>query len=134
MAYKKNTEPLMPNEEAPPAPQAPPSLADWREMNDYLAYEERLEAKRLRDEKKSSEAAARQQGRDAMVRQRAEQIAKQGQCPHMKPMNAGSAIAGQRDHQNTYHWICQYCAKEWTGGELPQHLRIDQALVGGPNF
>lgn len=120
-----------------PAEQVFPPEAEtfnWREEAARLDYEEKKERRVLSDEKKRMEEAVRQQGRDAMVRQRAMEIEKQRQCAHMKPLNGGSAVAGQRDHKNVYHWICQYCSKEWTGNDLPTNLRIDLALVGGPTF
>ena len=55
----------------------------------------------------------------------------QRQCPHMKP-NFRPAIGGQRDSHGHYHWICQYCCKQWIDNELPVHLRIPQEQVGGP--
>lgn len=122
MAVTKNTSDL-PEQVFPP-------------MNplEQLTYERELEQKQLRDETKRSTQAAHIQNKAAILRKKASDISKQENCPHMKPMNAGSAIAGQRDHQQVYHWICQYCAKEWTGAELPPHLRIDLILVGGPNY
>lgn len=54
----------------------------------------------------------------------------QAQCPHMKP-NFTPATGGQKDHKGNYHYICQYCGKEY-GNELPAHLRISSDMVGGP--
>ncbi len=105
---------------------------DWREESARLEYEERKERKALADEQKMSHAAARKQGHDAIIRQMEMKAAEQAQCSHMKPMNAGPATAGQKDHKGVYHWLCQYCHKEWTGAELPLTLRIDHNLVGGP--
>lgn len=55
----------------------------------------------------------------------------QAQCPHMKP-NFRPATGGQKDHRGVEHFLCQYCQKEYTGGELPYHLRIPAEMVGGP--
>ena len=75
---------------------------------------------------------ARLIGISALNQERANELEKQRQCPHIKP-NAQPAIGGQWDHQGTFHWTCAYCAKEWTNNELPVHLRIDMSRVGGPN-
>jgi len=59
----------------------------------------------------------------------------QAGCDHRKPAPSHeSAIAGQRDHQGVAHFICQYCAQEWTGGELPLSLRIPGDRLGGPQI
>jgi hypothetical protein len=55
----------------------------------------------------------------------------QRQCPHLKP-NHKSAVGGQKDHSGHYHFICQYCQKEWVDGELPYQLQIPGDTVGGP--
>jgi hypothetical protein len=73
----------------------------------------------------------REQQLESVRRQMAERAMNQSMCPHMKP-NFTPAIGGQRDHNNDYHWLCQYCGKEWTNGELPVHLRIPADRVGGP--
>ncbi len=111
----------------------PKENTDFREENDRLEYEERVERKQARDAARQSAANARQQGMESIKKQAAAKADAQSNCPHMKPMNAGSAIAGQHDHKGIYHWICQYCHKEWEGSQLPPHLRIDMALVGGPS-
>lgn len=77
--------------------------------------------------------AARKAGMDAMVKGREMELAKQSQCAHLKPYGE-PATAGQRLHSNVYLYICQYCAKEWRGNDLPLHLRVNSDIVGGPNF
>ena len=77
--------------------------------------------------------AARKAGADAQAAGRAMEIAKQNQCGHKKPYGE-SAVAGQRLHSHKYLWICQYCAKEWVGMDLPIELRVNSDIVGGPNF
>lgn len=57
----------------------------------------------------------------------------QDTCPHKKE-NGKTAVVGQRDGQNHYHWICQNCTRPWTDNELPFHLRPDTEVVGGPAY
>lgn len=109
-----------------------PETQDYDTLLKKLQYERELEERNQRDSQKASNHAARLQGMESIKRQAANKRLEQDQCPHMKPMNGGTAVAGQHDHNKVYHWICQYCQKEWTGGELPVHLRVDMALVGGP--
>lgn len=111
-----------------------PETQDYDLLLRKLQYERELDEREAKDAQKASALAARLQGRDSILKQRATQLANQAGCPHMKPLNGGSAIAGQKDHRQVYHWICQYCQKEWEGAELPAHLRIDLALVGGPSY
>jgi hypothetical protein len=75
---------------------------------------------------------AREQNIIDIRKQVAKRTAERNDCPHQKPNNRGSAIAGTRDHQGHYHFLCQYCQKEWTDGELPPMLRIDSDFIGGP--
>lgn len=89
------------------------------------------EQKAEKDEERRARMEAKRQGAIAMENRRKAELAVQEQCSHMKPWG-GSAIAGQRDHQGTFHWICQYCAKEWKNNELPVTLRIPLDRVGGP--
>jgi hypothetical protein len=51
-------------------------------------------------------------------------------CPHRKEDNR-SRIGGQRLSDGTVLYLCQYCAKEWRGTELPPSLAIPFELVGG---
>lgn len=101
-----------------------------------LQYEQLLELRKIRGEREEIERQARA-ARESNCNQVAQNIAmrafEQAECPHRKP-NSQPAIAGQRDHQNDYHWICLYCQREWTNGELPQALRISQDRVGGPQW
>jgi hypothetical protein len=64
-----------------------------------------------------------------MNRQRQE--ATQNFCPHKKP-NGQPSIAGQRDHNHDYIFICAYCAKTFNQHTLPAHLRIPAEWIGGP--
>lgn len=67
----------------------------------------------------------------ALKRKQVEEF--QNGCPHIKP-NRQSAVAGQRDHSGNSHFICQYCAKEYTNGELPAYLAVDPNFIGGPTL
>lgn len=108
-------------------------------MADFQEQLLRLQLIKLqREEKERAEAEelarnARMIGMSALIQERENELQHQQACPHLKP-NGQSAIAGQRDHRNHYHWICQYCAKEWYDQEVPLHLRVDLARVGGPDL
>jgi hypothetical protein len=91
-----------------------------------ILKEEEAEEARVAQQKR-----LREQQLESIRAQMLQRDAMQAACPHMKP-NFTSAIGGQRDHNNDYHWLCQYCAKEWLNDELPVHLRIPQDRVGGP--
>ena len=80
-----------------------------------------------KDIRRKAQLANIQSVKDAMR----QTTANQDSCAHKKPSGA-SAIAGQRMHSHKYLWLCQYCGKQWTGNDLPTHLRIDSELVGGP--
>lgn len=56
----------------------------------------------------------------------------QDACTHRK-QNLQPAIGGQKDSKGDFHFICQFCQKEW-GNELPSNLRIDSMMIGGPQF
>jgi len=99
--------------------------------NALLENEQAKRHKTAREEQEMLNHNARKLGATVLDQQRKMELDKQNACPHLKP-NAQPAIAGQWDHSGTYHWICAYCSKEWTGGELPLHLRIDMEKVGGP--
>lgn len=66
----------------------------------------------------------------AIKQQMVEREQQQDACPHMKP-NFRPALGGQKDHKGNYHFICQYCAKEF-GNDVPYHLRIPGEMIGGP--
>lgn len=76
--------------------------------------------------------AARKIGSSALIEEQKRIQGWQQQCPHTKP-NGQSALAGQWDHHQDFHFICAYCAKEWLNNEVPGHLRIDSSKIGGPN-
>ena len=56
--------------------------------------------------------AARKANADNMVLVRAQELANQAACPHIKPRNGGHALAGQKTHRGWYTLVCQYCGKE----------------------
>lgn len=82
-------------------------------------------------EQKEQMIAFKRMNADAAAQDRAGILATQAACMHIKP-SMRTALAGQRDHHRSEHLICQYCAKEFTDNETPQHLRPDPQLVGGP--
>lgn len=107
-------------------------VAQLRSANLINAREEREEGKRSESERVAK--AARDNNIAEIRKQIARKTAERDGCPHQKPNNRGSAIAGTRDHQGHYHFLCQYCQKEWTDNELPPHLRIDSDFIGGPTI
>lgn len=85
----------------------------------------------VRHQEEQIAVSARRIGAEALQHQREEELIRQTACKHFKP-NSTPAIGGQWDHRGHVHWICAYCAKEWTDNELPLELRIDMSRVGGP--
>lgn len=83
------------------------------------------------EEKERVELEQRKQGALNMAQRRQEEINKQNSCPHIKP-NRATAIAGQRDHSQNIHYVCQLCSKPWTNNELPAWLAPDPIFIGGP--
>jgi len=83
------------------------------------------------NEQKEQMIAFKRMNAEAAAKDRAGIIAAQAACMHIKP-SMRTALAGQRDHHRDEHFICAYCAKEFTSQETPQHLRPDPQLVGGP--
>ncbi len=83
-------------------------------------------------EKKRVELEQRKQGALQQQQRRDEEIARQNSCAHIKP-NRATALAGQRDHSNRVHYICQLCSKMWEDGEAPHSSLIpDNLFIGGP--
>ena len=94
-----------------------------------IAAEEKKQG--VEREQKDQMLAFKRLNAEAAAADRAGVIATQGACMHIKP-SMRTALAGQRDHHRSEHLICQYCSKEFTDNETPQHLRPDPMLVGGP--
>jgi hypothetical protein len=93
---------------------------------------ERLKAEKAEREAEQERARqARLAGARAQEEAAAKERAMQASCNHTKPFG-GPAIAAQRDHQHTTHWICLYCGKTWRNLEIPPHLRIPNEEIGGP--
>ncbi len=84
---------------------------------------EKEEARRLSE-------VARQATLEGIKLEQEKKVALQDACPHMKP-NYTPAVGGQKDHKGNYHFVCQYCNKEF-GNNLPYHLQIPAERVGGP--
>ena len=117
-----------------PEAQIPPVSANMS-IDDQLKYFQLEELKRQfakRSEDDKVTKAMHESGAKAMQQKRDQELSRQNNCSHMKPWG-GSAIAGQRDHAQMSHWICQFCWKEWKGTELPSNLRIPAEKVGGPD-
>ena len=118
-------------------PLLPPALPELQLKarqfrNPHFQLEELKRQQKIRTDAEDLTNAMRASGAKAMQQKREQELARQNNCSHMKPWG-GSAIAGQRDHSQTIHWICQFCAKEWKGMELPSNLRIPGEKVGGPD-
>jgi hypothetical protein len=99
-----------------------------------LALQYKKLAKDMAEQDETDRVAKQAQLNGALEMQkgRDRQEALQSACPHMKP-NMQPAIAGQRDHQHQYHFICAFCAKEYTQQTLPPWLRIPIEWIGGPD-
>lgn len=109
----------------------PPDLVEMQRKILELQYNQLKQNSDQTEEQTRIALNARKQGAFDMQAKREREEAIQGHCPHMKP-NFTPAISGQRDHLHHYHWICAYCAKEWTDGALPAHLRVPMDIIGGP--
>ena len=83
------------------------------------------------DENKRIQLEARKQNAFQLEEARKKTEFIQSLCPHQKP-NGQPAIAGPRDHQHNYIFICAYCSKTFNQHTLPPHLRIPSERVGGP--
>lgn len=96
-----------------------------------------LQLQQLTEEvgEKTATKEARNQARKVIAKSmetaRQQQEMRQESCPHKKP-NGSPSIAGQRDHQHNYIFICAYCAKTYDQHTLPPHLRIPNEWIGGP--
>ena len=90
---------------------------------------------RLEDETEEQMLAARRSHAKTLEDQRKFELAKQAKCDH-RLLGGMPNIAGQRDHQHHFHFICQACQKQWLDGELPTNLasQLDMDRIGGPNF
>lgn len=115
-----------------PASQDPEVLAMQKGLL-ALQYKKLAEEMGESDENKRMQMEARKQNAFQLEQARKLQEMNQQLCPHQKP-NGQPAIAGQRDHQHEYIFICAYCAKTFSGRNLPPHLRIPAERVGGPDF
>lgn len=103
-----------------------------RQQKEALELEELKERRAEIKEQRRIAIAARKQNAEQLEHARKQQEATQSLCPHLKP-NGQPAIAGQRDHQHHYIFICAYCSKTFNEYTLPPHLRIPSERVGGPN-
>lgn len=97
-----------------------------------LLQKQMEEADAERQLRRKEQLESKRQNSLAMERQRQLELQAQEACPHLKP-NGMPNIAGQRDHSNNYHYICQRCFKPWTNN-LPGHLQISHEFVGGPQI
>lgn len=103
---------------------------------------ETLELERLnaeRQEKRDQEIAAKKANAKVLAHAAEQQKLVQDACPHLKPRNAGHALAGQKTHQGWYTLICQYCQKTFSEPaqrpeeRIPPHIQLDMSLIGGPH-
>jgi len=120
------------NEELAALTQGSGSADDSSPQARIATFLERKLAKETLDEetREAQERAFREAHISAVRAVEAQKEAEQAACPHMKP-NFRPATGGQKDHKGKFHFICQYCGKEF-GDELPYHLRIPSEMVGGP--
>lgn len=129
-----------PQAKQPPAPKQVEyveSEFDGLSLDAVRAEKEALELEELKErraevkEQRRIALEARKQNAFQLEKARENQENIQRLCPHQKP-NGQPAIAGQRDHQHHYIFICAYCSKTFNEHTLPPHLRIPAERVGGP--
>lgn len=123
MNQKQNDQPLISNEALMEALLAQGRLAALQE--DELA-----EKAEQRKKQKDQDIAFRKATLENIRIKTENETALKEACPHMKP-NFQPAVGGQRDHKGNYHFVCQYCNKEFHNN-LPYHLQISGERVGGP--
>lgn len=100
-----------------------------------LQAEELLRAKAERQEKVEIKKRAKESNLETIRKNLDEIKSQQEACIHRKPAPSHeSALAGQRDHQQVTHYVCQYCAKPFTDKTVPPNLRIPADRVGGPIY
>lgn len=100
-----------------------------------LDTEEKLRLKIQRETAENTQKIAKETVIADTKRQLAKEEAKRKNCIHRKPAPSfESAVAGQRDHSQVAHFICQYCGQEWEGSQLPPNLYIPADRVGGPQL
>lgn len=124
----------MPNPEKPQQHNISDSeLAELQKQKLLLELEEVRE--RVEEKSQARELALRSRKENAIFQERGRQLllARQNSCLHRKP-NGFTAIMGQKNHQNTYNFVCLYCNKEFTEKNIPAGLMPDSALVGGPQI
>lgn len=124
------------NSAAPPAPtpfeQNPQRV--FSSITEELQYEQLMELRQrrlAREEQERMQRVARENNIKSVAVKMQKEGARRAACPHRKPNNR-PAVAGMRDHNHNFHFICQYCQQEWTNNELPLGLQIDMDTVGGP--
>lgn len=111
---------------------SPASSGITQELQKALLYELNQNRARQEEKERIQQAARDNNIQDVKHKMENDRLIQEG-CQHIKPApSRDSAVAGQRDHRGEAHFICQYCAKEWTGTTLPPHLRIPAERVGGP--
>lgn len=83
--------------------------------------------------RKLKELAAQKRDADEQERRRVAQEAAQANCPHSS--KGVSFVRGQRDGNGGYILFCQFCQKTYDSPhKVPQHLQVEQNLIGGPNY
>lgn len=104
------------------------------EFEDFMRKQNQILDKKLREDEEKERVALeqRKQGAYQQQKRRNAELERQSQCAHIKP-NRATALAGQRDHNNNVHYICQLCSKQWEDGESPHSSLIpDSIFIGGP--
>src|SRR5690349_17336158 len=104
-------------------------LVEKQLVREELETAELSERRTAKQEQDRIQMEVRKAGALSMQRAREQEEAVQRTCPHMKP-NMQSALGGQRDHQGKLHLICAYCAKEFDGSTVPQHLKVPSSVIG----
>ena len=129
----------------PPVNQAPTAgrnlIEEIRNRKELLELQKLEREQKAVDDTIAIQAAARESTLTALASATAEAKAKQNSCPHTKPRNLGTALAGQRTGAGYAVYVCQYCGKEFSHPpRKPEeaitnvHLFPPPEFVGGPNF
>src|SRR5579885_545840 len=100
------------NKQTPSETFTPPATSSVQDQLAALQVQELAERLRKEREEKEYQETMRQANIESLRKDEARREASQAACPHMKP-NFTPAIGGQRDHRGNFHYICQYCGKEF---------------------
>ena len=116
-----------------PKPLSALSMDEIEAKLKLLELQEKQEIRDQKDENKRTQLAHRKMNALNEAQKQKNMEAMQRGCTHQKK-NGETYLAGQRDHSNNLHLICQGCMKHFYGPEVPSHLRPEAERVGGPEI